>query len=85
LRSLLTELSVEPLQARTEDDMRYVSGVLARLQENLVARQIAELKSRLQRLSPIEHAEEYHAQFGDLVALEQYRKVLLEQAMGGLG
>ncbi|HEY8372824.1 MAG TPA: DNA primase, partial [Pseudonocardiaceae bacterium] len=46
LRSLLTELSVEPLQARTEDDMRYVSGVLARLQENLVARQIAELKSR---------------------------------------
>ncbi|GGM82865.1 DNA primase [Longimycelium tulufanense] len=83
-RGLVTELSVEPLQARTEDDTRYVSGVLASLQATLVARQIAEIKSRLQRLSPIDDAEEYHARFGDLVALEQYNKVLREQAMGGL-
>jgi DNA primase len=49
-----------------------------------VGRQIADIKSRVQRLSPLEDADEYHALFGDLVALEQYRKALLEQAMGGL-
>ncbi|MCP2262448.1 DNA primase [Streptoalloteichus tenebrarius] len=84
VRSLLTELAVEPLQVKSEEDIRYVSGVLAGLQAGMVARQIAEIKSRLQRLSPLEHAEEYHAQFGDLVALEGYHKVLREQAMGGM-
>ncbi|MGH3438263.1 MAG: DNA primase [Sciscionella sp.] len=85
LRSLLTELSVESLQARAEPDERYVGSVLARLQEGLVARQIGELKSKLQRMSPVEDAEEYRALFGDLVALEQYRKALGDQAAGALG
>jgi DNA primase len=84
VRSVVTELAVEPLQAKREPDSRYVAGVLARLQENLVSRQIADLKSRLQRMSPLDEADEYHSLFGDLVALEQYRKALLEQAMGGL-
>ncbi|GAB3490351.1 DNA primase [Amycolatopsis cihanbeyliensis] len=84
VRTLLSELAVEPLQAQGEVDVRYVSGVLAAVQENLVGRQIGEVKSKLQRLSPVEAAEEYRALFGDLVALEQYRKALREQAMGGL-
>ena len=83
--SLLSELAVEPLQAKDDADVRYVSSVLAAVQENLVGRQIGELKSRLQRLSPVDAAEEYRALFGDLVALEQYRKALREQAMGGWG
>jgi DNA primase len=82
-RTLVTELAVEQLEIKSEEDPRYVASVIARLQENLVGRQIADIKSRVQRLSPLEHADEYHALFGDLVALEQYRKVLLEQAMGG--
>ncbi|EIE98430.1 DNA primase, catalytic core [Saccharomonospora glauca K62] len=81
--SLLSELAVEPLRSKAEPDVRYVSSVLAAVQENLVGRQIGELKSRLQRLSPVDAAEEYRALFGDLVALEQYRKALREQAMGG--
>ncbi|MER7115539.1 DNA primase [Saccharomonospora azurea] len=81
--SLLSELAVEPLKSTGDTDVRYVSSVLAAVQENLVGRQIGELKSRLQRLSPVDAAEEYRALFGDLVALEQYRKALREQAMGG--
>lgn len=78
--SLLSELAVEPLRSPKEADARYVSSVLAAVQENLVGRQIGELKSRLQRLSPADAAEEYRALFGDLVALEQYRIALREQA-----
>ena len=33
-----------------------------------VGRQIAEVKSKLQRMSPVEQGDEYHALFGDLVA-----------------
>jgi DNA primase len=82
-RTLVTELAVEPLEIKSEEDPRYVASLIARLQENLVGRQIADIKSRVQRLSPLDDADEYHALFGDLVALEQYRKALLEQAMGG--
>ncbi|MFC4001281.1 DNA primase [Prauserella oleivorans] len=82
--SLLSELAVEPLQAKGEADVRYVHGMLAAVQENLVGRQIGELKSKLQRLSPVDAADDYRALFGDLVALEQYRKSLKEQAVGGL-
>ena len=83
-RSLLTELAVEQLEIKSVDDPRYVSAVIARLQEGLVSRQIADIKSKVQRMSPLDDAEEYNALFGDLVALEGYRKALLEQAMGGM-
>ncbi|GAA2776837.1 DNA primase [Saccharopolyspora taberi] len=83
-RGLLTELSVEALDMRTEDEVRYVTGLITRLQERLVSRQIADIKSKVQRMSPLEDAEEYNALFGDLIALEEYRKGLLEQALGAL-
>jgi len=56
--------------------------VLSRLQEVWVGKQVAELKSKLQRISPADDPDEYHALFGDLVALEQYRRGLLEQTNG---
>jgi DNA primase len=71
------------LQAKDEVDSRYISSILARLQENLVGRQIAEIKGKLQRLSPVEAPDDYRALFGDLVALEQYKKSLGEQAAAG--
>ena len=52
------------------------------LQEVWVGRQIAEVKSKLQRMSPVEQGDEYHALFGDLVAMEAYRRSLLQQASG---
>jgi DNA primase len=83
-RSLVTELAVETLRARgsAEDDARYIGSVLACLQATVVGRQVAEIKSRLQRISPLEDAEGYHQLFGDLVALEQYYRALREQAVG---
>lgn len=82
--SLLSELAVEPLHAKDEIDTSYIASMLAAVQENLVGRQIGEVKSKLQRLSPVEAADDYRALFGDLVALEQYRKALRERAVGGL-
>ena len=81
--SLVSELGVETIKVDDVEKLpRYIAGVLARLQEVWVGRQVAEVKSKLQRMSPIEHSDEYHALFGDLVALEAYRRSLLEQASG---
>jgi DNA primase len=82
-RSLVTELAVESLRTTGEPDARYVAGTVSRLQELKVSRDIAQLKSRLQRLNPVEQAEEYTARFGQLVGLEQLRRGLREQALGG--
>lgn len=79
---LISELGVEAVQVDEEKLPRYIGGVLARLQAVWMGSQIADVKSRLQRMSPIEQADEYHALFGDLVALEAYRRSLLEQASG---
>lgn len=85
IQSLVIELSVEAIRVDCDDDdklNRYIGGVLARLREVWVGRQVAEIKSKLQRMSPVEQSDEYHALFGDLVALEAYRRSLLEQASG---
>jgi DNA primase len=70
------------LHQKQEPDARYVSSLIARLLEGVVAGQIAELKSKLQRLNPIDEADDYRALFGELVALEQERKNLGNQATG---
>lgn len=82
VRSMVTELAVEPMQVAEADVPRYIGGVLARLQEIWVGEQIADLKSKLQRMSPADDPDGYRALFGDLVALEQYRRGLLDQAVG---
>jgi DNA primase len=85
LRGFVTRLAVEPLRvarADGEPDSRYADAVLARVEELAVSRRIAEVKSRLQRLNPVEAQSEYNRTFGDLVALEQRRKALVEKAAG---
>jgi DNA primase len=86
-RGFVTGLAVEPLEAPRADgepDARYADGVLARVGELAVSRQIAGVKSRLQRMNPVEEQAAYNRLFGDLVALEQRRKVLLARADGAL-
>jgi len=83
-RSLLSELAVETLQTKDGDTVRYVSSVLAAVQKGLVGRQISDIKSKLQRMSPVDD-DEYRTLFGDLVALEQYHKGLVEQSHGSVG
>ncbi|WP_031465225.1 DNA primase [Sciscionella sediminilitoris] len=82
VRSLLTELAVEPLHTMDEPDSRYVQSILTALQKRLVGSQIREIKSKLQRMSPLEDQDSYRQLFGDLVALEQWHKSLSEQASG---
>jgi DNA primase len=86
-RAFVTQLAVEPLRvprADGEPDARYADAVLARVEELAVSRSIAALKSRLQRLNPVDGQAAYNRTFGDLVALEQRRKALLEKAAGAL-
>ncbi|HXZ65635.1 MAG TPA: toprim domain-containing protein, partial [Streptosporangiaceae bacterium] len=84
-RAFVTRLAVEPIEVpgRTgEPDATFAEKVLAQVEELAVNREIVSLKSRLQRLSPVTEPA-YNRMFGDLVALEQRHKVLLERATGG--
>jgi len=82
-RSFVTELAVEALQVAGEPDEKYADVVLARVGELAVGRQIAGVKARLQRTNPVDDQAAYNRMFGDLVALEQRRKALLDRATGG--
>ena len=84
LKALFTELSVEPIRADGEVTDRYVASIVARLREVGISRAIADLKSRLQRLNPVENGDEYNAAFAQLVALESARRSLHDLAVGSL-
>ncbi|CAB4340421.1 unannotated protein [freshwater metagenome] len=81
MRSLFTELNVEPIRADGEITGHYVESIVARLREVAISRSIAELKSSLQRLNPVENEQEYNAAFAALVALETTRRGLHDLAL----
>jgi DNA primase len=84
-RAFVTRLAVEPLEVpgtEQEPDARFAEQVLARVEELSVSRQIATLKSRLQRMSPVDQQADYNRLFGDLVALEQRKKALMGRVSG---
>jgi len=86
-RGFVTRLAVEPMRVPRSDgeaDARYAEAVLARVEELSVSREIAVIKSRLQRLNPVDETAGYNRMFGDLVSLEQRRKVLSDRAAGAL-
>ena len=80
--SALSALAVEPLLSSKEPDTAYVHAHVFRLQELTALRRITDLKSKLQRTNPVEHATEYNRMFGELVALEQHRRKMHDLAMG---
>jgi DNA primase len=84
VRNMITRLAVEPPRSDHDSDDRYAMSLLARIQELQLTREIAKLKSKLGRLNPVDHQEDYNRLFGDLVALEQQRRVLRERAIGSL-
>ncbi|CAM3469616.1 hypothetical protein TSHO111613_24455 [Tsukamurella hominis] len=69
------------MQVAGDPTPRYVESVMARLQEVWVGGQVADLKSKLRRMSPSAD-DDYNRLFGDLVALESYRQSLLKMAVG---
>jgi DNA primase len=84
VRALLTELAVEPAPAAEGAVERYAAAILARVEEIAATRRVAEVKSKLQRLNPLEQAEDYNRLFGELVALERHKRDLRERSLGDL-
>jgi len=82
-RAFVRELAVEQVQVAGEPDEAYVDVILARVGELAVGRQITAAKARLQRMNPVEEQGAYNRLFGDLMALEQRRQVLLKRLTGG--
>ena len=82
LKTLITELTVEPIRTDGEVSDRYINSILARLREVALSRVIAEIKSTLQRLNPVENEIQYQEIFSKLVEMEAARRVQRELALG---
>jgi DNA primase len=82
LKSLITELTVEPIRTDGEVSDRYITSIFARLREVALSRSIAEIKSTLQRLNPVENEAQYQEIFTQLVGMEAARRVQKELALG---
>jgi DNA primase len=83
-QAVVAELAVEPLRRDGPPDPQYVLIQLSQLQLFALTRRIAEVKSKLQRMNPVDEADDYHRLFGDLLSLEQHARALREQTSGGL-
>ena len=82
LKSLITELTVEPIRTDGEVSDRYINSIFARLREVALSRVIAEIKSTLQRINPVENDAQYQEIFAKLVDMEAARRVQKELALG---
>ena len=82
LQSFITELTVEPIRTDGEISDKYVTSITARLNEVALSRSIAEVKSTLQRLNPVENEQEYNGIFTELVAMESRRRQMRDLALG---
>ncbi len=78
----VSALAVEALMTAKEPDAGYVGHHVFRLLELTTLRRISEVKSRLQRTNPVEHAADYNRMFGELAALEQHRRTLRDRIVG---
>ncbi|SOD74691.1 DNA primase [Jatrophihabitans sp. GAS493] len=81
-RTIVHALAVEPLHSGRDSQERYAAAVMARLQEMAISRRVAALKSKLQRINPVDAAEEHTRLFGELISLESQRRAMRERAIG---
>lgn len=83
LRSLVTELAVEPVRyAGDEVELRYVGAILARMAERQAIAQERELVSALRRAEATGDKERAVAISGDLAQVGAYRRALADRARG---
>ena len=82
-QAFVTGLAVEQPFITWEPDAKYADTTLARVGELAVSREIAVVKSRLQRMNPLEEQAKYNRMYGDLIALETRRRALIDRAAGG--
>ena len=83
LTSLVASLAVEPLSLHGQVSEHYVQANVAKLRLLTVMRQVAELKSKLQRTNPVDNATAYNQMFAELVVLEARRSELHAQSLRG--
>ncbi|MGW2396469.1 DNA primase [Kitasatospora sp. NPDC001664] len=84
VRSLVTELTVEPIRTRRAADTIYAGEFLVKLRLQAVDRRIAEVRGHLQRLDRRGTPEELNAVQGELWALQQYAQNLRSRGAAGL-
>ncbi len=82
IQALITELTVEPIRTDREVSATYIASVYSRLREVALSRSIAEIKSHLQRLNPVENEAQYGETFAALVAMEAERRRQKEVGVG---
>lgn len=80
VRGAVRELAVDPIPADEASIGRYATGIIARLLERDCTRRIEDLRGRMQRSD--EDATQSQELLAEIVALEDYRRSLLRQAMG---
>ncbi|HEX8768380.1 MAG TPA: DNA primase [Jatrophihabitans sp.] len=81
-RAAVNALAVEPLRSGADTQPRYAEAMVVNLAEQVVAREVAQLKSKVQRLDAVGDAEEQGRLFGQLMQLEQRRRALRARAIG---
>ncbi|MFI2608701.1 DNA primase [Kitasatospora sp. NPDC018619] len=84
VRSLVTELTVEPVRSRRKADAIYAGEFLVKLRLLAVERRITEVRGYLQRLGPRAGAEELHAVQTELWQLQQYGQQLRSRGAAAL-
>ena len=82
IEQLVVALSVEPLPLTGQPNERYVVSYAAKLRLLTAMREIADLKSKLQRTNPVEETTRYNQMFSELLALEARRKDLQVLSIG---
>jgi DNA primase len=80
--SAISELSVEPLPTAKAPTVDYVLQYVVRLLELTALRRIDQVKSKMQRTNPVEHADAFNRMFGELAALEEHRRKLRDRIVG---
>ncbi|MGA5823958.1 DNA primase [Kitasatospora sp. NPDC094028] len=84
VRSLVTELTVEPVRSRRKVDAIYAGSFLVQLRHLAVERRITEVRAYLQRLGPRADAEQLHAVQTELWQLQQYDQQLRSRGAAAL-
>jgi DNA primase len=80
VRGSVRELAVDPIPADETTIHRYATGIIARLLERDAARRVEELRGRMQRSD--EDAAQSQELLAEIMALEEYRRSLLREALG---
>lgn len=80
VRGSVRELAVDPIPADETTIHRYATGIIARLLERDAARRVEELRGRMQRSD--EDATQAQELLAEIMALEEYRRSLLREALG---